>query len=122
MRSDCKFRANTHSSIQLQQNKSKCFAVRLRLPNIEEDDDVYCYIREKLKLEGETERRAFVRESGKGTTAVVLMATPCTHSLGGGAGGHKHGGDKGRWLCRRVCINNGSKQKARPKGINLKVH
>ena len=28
-------------------------------------------------------------------TAVVLMATPCTKSLGGGTGRHKHGGYEG---------------------------
>ena len=39
----------------------------------------------------------------KGGTAEVLMATPCTDSLG-------------------VCVlRNGKKQKARPKGVNLKV-
>ena len=32
-------------------------------------------------------------------TAEVLMATPCAKSLGGGSGGHKHGGDEGRRLC-----------------------
>ena len=38
----------------------------------------------------------------KGVTAEVLMATPCTNSLGGESGGHKHGGDEG---CReRQCI------------------
>ena len=34
-----------------------------------------------------------------GMTAVVLMATPCTNSLGGRTGGHRHGGDEGRKLC-----------------------
>ena len=33
--------------------------------------------------------------------AVVLMATPCTESLGFESGGHKHGGDEGRMLCWR---------------------
>ena len=28
----------------------------------------------------------------KGVTAEVLMATPCTNSLGGESGGHKHEG------------------------------
>ena len=28
-------------------------------------------------------------------TAEVLMATPCTKSLGCESGGHKHGGDEG---------------------------
>ena len=32
-------------------------------------------------------------------TAEVLMATPCTKSLGCESGGHKHGGDEGRMLC-----------------------
>ena len=35
----------------------------------------------------------------KGMTAEVLMATPCTKSLRGESGGHKHGGDVGRRLC-----------------------
>ena len=35
-----------------------------------------------------------------GMTAEVLMATPCTKSLGGEGEGHKHGGiDEGRMLC-----------------------
>ena len=37
-------------------------------------------------------------------TAVVLMATPCTKSLRGGNGGHKHGGDEERKLCWQ-CAN-----------------
>ena len=32
-------------------------------------------------------------------TAEVLMATPCTQSLGCESRGHKHGGDEGRRLC-----------------------
>ena len=32
-------------------------------------------------------------------TAVALMATPCTNSLGGESGGHKHAGCGGRRLC-----------------------
>ena len=39
----------------------------------------------------------------KGVTAEVLMATvtatPCTKSLGGESGEHKHGGDVGHRLC-----------------------
>ena len=31
--------------------------------------------------------------------AEVLMATPCTKSLGCESGGHKRGGDEGRMLC-----------------------
>ena len=36
----------------------------------------------------------------KGITAEVLMATPCTKSLGGESREHKHGGDVGHRLCR----------------------
>ena len=32
-------------------------------------------------------------------TAGALMATPCTNSLGGESGGHKHAGCGGRRLC-----------------------
>jgi len=32
----------------------------------------------------------------EGMTAKVLMAAPCTNSLGCESGGHKHGGDEGR--------------------------
>ena len=35
----------------------------------------------------------------KGVTAEVLMATPCTNSLEGESGGHKHEGCGGRKLC-----------------------
>ena len=35
----------------------------------------------------------------KGVTAEVLMAAPCTKSLGGESGGHKHEGCGGRKLC-----------------------
>ena len=35
----------------------------------------------------------------KGITAEVLKAAPCTKSLGGESGGHKHGGDVGSRLC-----------------------
>ena len=41
----------------------------------------------------------------KGVTAAVLMATPCTNSLGGESGGQKHEGREGRsacWKLRRV--------------------
>ena len=37
----------------------------------------------------------------KGVTAEVLIATPCTNSLGGESGGHKHEGGGGRRLCWR---------------------
>ena len=35
----------------------------------------------------------------KGVTAAVLMATPCTNSLGGESGGQKHEGCGGRSAC-----------------------
>jgi hypothetical protein len=46
-------------------------------------DDVYYYIRWRLKLEGETEKMGVCTKERKGVTAAVLMATPCTNSLGG---------------------------------------
>ena len=52
-----------------------------------DDDDVFYYIGEILKLEGETENKAFVGKSGRVMTAQVLMATPCTKSLGCESGG-----------------------------------
>ena len=45
------------------------------------DDDVYYYIRWRLKLEGETENMGVCTKERKGVTATVLMATPCTNSL-----------------------------------------
>ena len=45
------------------------------------DDDVYYYIRWRLKLEGETENMGVCTKERKGVTAAVLMATPCTNSL-----------------------------------------
>ena len=46
------------------------------------DDDVYYYICERLKLEGETENMGVCTKERKGVTAEVLRATPCTNSLG----------------------------------------
>ena len=43
------------------------------------DDDVYYYIRWRLKLEGETENMGVCTKERKGVTAAVLMATPCTN-------------------------------------------
>ena len=54
------------------------------------DGDVYYYIRWSLKLEGETENMGVCTKERKGVTAAVLMATPCTNSLGGESGGQKH--------------------------------
>ena len=48
----------------------------------DDDDDVYYYIRWRLKLEGETENKGVCTKERKGVTAEVLMATPCTNSLG----------------------------------------
>ena len=63
------------------------------------DDDVYYYIRWRLKLEGETENTGVCTKERKGVTAAVLMATPCTNSLGGESGGQKHEGREGRSAC-----------------------
>ena len=41
-----------------------------------DDDDVYNYIRWRLKLEGETENKGVCTKERKGVTAAVLMATP----------------------------------------------
>ena len=46
-----------------------------------DDDDVYYYMRWRLKLEGETENTGVCTKERKGVTAEVLMATPCTNSL-----------------------------------------
>ena len=59
-------------------------------------DDVYYYICWRLKLEGETENMGVCTKERKGVTAEVLMATPCTISLGGESGEHKHEGCGGR--------------------------
>ena len=56
------------------------------------DDDVYYYIGERLELEGKTENMGVCMKEQEGMTAVALMATPCTNSLGGESGGHKHAG------------------------------
>ena len=47
-----------------------------------DDDDVYYYIGERLKLEGETENMGVCTKERKSITAEVLMATPCTKSGG----------------------------------------
>ena len=53
-----------------------------------DDDDVYYYMRWRLMLEGETENTGVCTKERKGVTAEVLMATPCTNSLGGERAGH----------------------------------
>ena len=45
-----------------------------------DDDDVY--IGERRKLEGETENMGVCTKKQNGMTAEILMATPCTKSLG----------------------------------------
>ena len=62
-------------------------------------DDVDYYICWRLKLEGETENMGVCTKERKGVAAEVLMATPCTNSLGGESEGHKHEGCGGRRLC-----------------------
>ena len=57
-----------------------------------DDDDVYYHICWRLKLEGETENMGVCTKERKGVTAGVLMATPCTQSLGGESRRHKHEG------------------------------
>ena len=63
------------------------------------DDDVDYYICWRLKLEGETENMGVCTKERKGVTAEVLMATPCTNSLGGESGGHRHEGGGGSSEC-----------------------
>ena len=48
-----------------------------------------------VKLEGETENMGVCTKERKGIAAEVLMATPCTNSLGGESGGHRHERDVG---------------------------
>ena len=72
------------------------------------DDDVCHYIGERLKLEGETESMGVCTKERKGMTAEVLMATPCTKSMGGESGGHKQEGDVGRRLCWKFAAVSGS--------------
>ena len=42
-----------------------------------DDDDVYHYIGERLKLEVETENMGVSAKKRKGMKAVIIMATPC---------------------------------------------
>ena len=41
----------------------------------------------------------------KGVTAAVLMATPCTNSLGGESGGQKHDLTARMWLSKRKAVD-----------------
>ena len=74
----------------------------------DDDDDVYYYIRWRLKLEGETENMGVCTKERKGITAAVLMATPCTNSLGGESGGQRHEGCGGRSACWKFAAVSGS--------------
>ena len=65
-------------------------------------DEPYSVLLQRLKLEGETENMSVCTKERKGDTAEVLMATPCTNSLGGESGGQKHAGDEGRKLCWNI--------------------
>ena len=70
-----------------------------------DDDDVDYYIRWRLKLEGETENMGVCTKERKGVTADVLMAAPCTNSLGGECGGHRHEGCGGRSACWKCAVS-----------------
>ena len=71
------------------------------------DDDVYYYICWRLKLEGETGNIGVCTKERKGVSAEVLMATPCTNSLGGESGGHRHEGGEGRSVCWKFAAVSG---------------
>ena len=60
---------------------------------------MFINIRWRLELEGETENTGVCTKERKGVTAAVLMATPCTNSLGGESGGQRHEGCGGRSAC-----------------------
>ena len=65
-------------------------------------------MRWRLKLEGETENMGVCTKERKGITAAVLMAAPCTNSLGGESGGQKHEGCEGRSACWKYAAVSGS--------------
>ena len=68
------------------------------------DDDVESSTCERQKLEGQTENMGVCTKELKGITAEVLMATPCTNSLGGESGGQKHEGCGGHRLCWKFAV------------------
>ena len=86
------------SEHKLKQEEQRKETERAR-EGILDDDDVYYYIRWRLKLEGETENMCVCTKERKGVTAAVLMATPCTNSLGGESGGQRHEGCGGGSAC-----------------------
>ena len=53
------------------------------------DDDIYHHMGTRLKFERKTENLGFCTKKRKGVAAGILMATPCTKSLGGEGRGHK---------------------------------
>ena len=67
--------------------RNRGLALSLVIKNL----DVYYYFGWR-KLEGETENMGVCTKERKGVAAEVLMATPCTNSLGGESRGHKHEG------------------------------
>ena len=69
--------------------------------SIADDDDVYYYMRWRLKLEGKTENMGVCTKERKGVTAAVLMATPCTNSLGGDDDVYYGGESGGLETCTR---------------------
>ena len=79
--------------------KARPKGVNLKV-TLDDDDDVYYYIGERLTKarRGDGKMGVCARE-WNGMTAGALMATPCTNSLGGESGGHKHKGGEGRKLC-----------------------
>ena len=82
------------------EKRSELIPITVFVPfNFFVDDDVYYYNCWRLKLEGETENICVCTKERKGVSAEVLVATPCTNSLGGESGGHKHEGCGGRSAC-----------------------
>ena len=83
------------------------------MSRLDDDDDVYYYICWRLKLEGETENICICTKERKGVSAEVLMATPCTNSLGGESGGRRHEGGEGRSVCWKFAAVSELKKAAR---------
>ena len=96
---------NVHAQAEMTKKKTERECERRAAGD---DDDVYYYNRWRLKLEGETENMGVCTKEPKGVTAAVLMATPCTNSLGGESGGQKHEGCGGRSACWKYAAVSGS--------------
>ena len=56
---------------------------------------IFSTISQRLKLKGETQNVGVRTKERKGVTAEVLMATPCTNSLGGESASMKDVGGAG---------------------------